>query len=154
MKPEYRTLDPVGATGEFRECIASLLATPAMPSDRLRTIGELGRECDVTLRALRFYEGKGLIAPARDGATRLYDGEDVRRLKILLRLKRIGFSLVTIRELLDLLTGPGDDHARLDTLLRRVEGQVEVLEDQRREVDLALEAVGQEIAGLNRRLEV
>lgn len=152
MKPEYRTLDPVGAIGEFPECIASLLATPTMPKDRTWTIGELARECDVTLRALRFYEGKGLISPTRDGATRLYDDEDVRRLKLILRLKRIGFSLVTIRELLDLLTGPGNDRARLDTVLRQVEGQVAVLEDQRREVDLALDAIRHEIAGLNRHL--
>jgi DNA-binding transcriptional MerR regulator len=149
MKPEYRTLDPVGTTGETFESIASLLARPAKTDDRTRSIGELARECDVTLRALRFYEGKGLLAPTRDGATRLYGGEDVRRLKLVLRLKRLGFSLVDIRGIIDRILAPGGgDH--IAALLARVEAQVAVLEEQRREVDTALAAIDSEIDGLRR----
>lgn len=152
MKPEYRSLDPVGTTGEFETTIASLVAQPAAPSVRTWTIGELARECDVTLRALRFYEGKGLIAPARDGSARLYDDEDVRRLKLVLRLKQIGLSLVEIRDLLASLLGPGDVRGRLSSLLPRVEAQVAVLEEQRREIERSLEAVAIEVASLRRTL--
>ena len=149
MKPEYRTIDPVGTTGEISESIASLLARPTKTDGRPRTIGELARECDVTLRALRFYEGKGLLAPARDGAARLYGGEDVRRLKLVLRLKRLGFSLIDIRGLIDqvVASGGGD---RLAALLARIEAQVAVLAEQRREAEAALAVIDGEIAALRR----
>jgi DNA-binding transcriptional MerR regulator len=150
MKPEYRTLDPVGTTGETGETLASLLAGPSTTGARTWTIGELARECDVTLRALRFYEGKGLLAPSRDGAARLYGAEDVRRLKAVLRLKRIGFSLVEIREMLDRLFAPTDVRDRAGRLLGRVEAQVAVLEEQRRDVELALATIGAEIEALRR----
>lgn len=152
MKPEYRTLDPAGTAAEIRETIASLVTTPSHSDGRGWTIGELARECDVTLRALRFYEGKGLLAPARAGAARLYDAEDVRRLRLVLRLKRLGFSLIEIRELLGVLLAPGDLAGRLSILAARVEAQVAVLEEQRLEVERSLAAVGDEIAGLRAHL--
>ena len=152
MKPEYRSLDPIGATGDTRECLATLISAPPRETARTRTIGELARECDVTLRALRFYEGKGLLSPARHGGARLYGDEDVRRLRIVLRLKRVGFSLVEIRELVDRLVAPGRGDGRLEALLGRIEAQVEVLEEQRRQIDLSLAAVADEVAGLRSRL--
>ena len=152
MKPEYRTLDPVGATGENQESIASLVAQPARPSARTWTIGELARDCNVTLRALRFYEGKGLLSPTRDGTARLYGGEDLRRLKLLLRLKDLGFSLVEIRDLIERLLGSGDVDARLRVLLPRVEAQVAVLEGQRRDIERSLATIADEIAVLRLRL--
>lgn len=138
----------MGVVEPSREDIASLFIEPRVAADRTWTIGELARECDVTLRALRFYEGKGLLDPAREGSVRLYDGNDVRRLKLILRGKRIGLSLIEIRELLDLLERSSDPRGRLDTVLKRVERQVAVLEDQRREIDLSLDAIRREIDGL------
>jgi DNA-binding transcriptional MerR regulator len=154
MKPEYRSLDPAGVAGEIRESLASLAAAPMAPSVRTWTIGELARECDVTLRALRFYEGKGLLTPARRGGARLYESEDVRRLKIVLRLKRLGFSLVEIRDLMDRLTESDRSGGRLAALRARIEAQVAVLEDQRREIDRSLAAVAEEVAELERVLAV
>ncbi len=153
MKPEYRSLDPLSRTAADAESLASLALTPAVPDGRTRTIGELARECDVTLRALRFYEGKGLLAPRRAGTTRLYDCEDVRRLKLVLRLKRVGFSLVAVREILEMLSGPADAAARLAMLGRRVEEQVAVLEEQREDVERSLVAVAEEIAALRRTVD-
>ena len=152
MKPEYRSLDIAGMTGEIRESLASLLVAPATASARTWSIGELARECGVTLRALRFYEGKRLLTPSRQGGSRLYGAEDVRRLKMVLRLKRLGFSLVEIR---DLVTGPADPTllgGRAQDLLHRIEAQVAVLEQQRREIDLSLAAVSTEVADLKRLL--
>ena len=150
MKPEYRSLDLAGVTDEIRESLASLAAAPATSSARTWSIGELARECDVTLRALRFYEGKGLLTPARRGGSRLYGSEDVRRLKIVLRLKRLGFSLVEIRDLMDRLTQTTRSDGPLAALRDRIEAQVAVLEEQRREIDRSLAAVAEEVAELER----
>jgi len=69
-----------------------------------------------------------------------------------LRLKQIGLSLVEIRDLLASLLGPGDVRGRLSNLLPRVEEQVAVLEEQRREIERSLEAVAVEVASLRRTL--
>jgi DNA-binding transcriptional MerR regulator len=66
------------------------------------TIGELAAEFGITARALRFYEEEGLIAPRRDGATRIYSRRDRARIVWLLRGKSVGFSLDEIGELLNL----------------------------------------------------
>ena len=69
-------------------------AGKAMPENATRkesfTIGELAREFDVTLRALRFYEDKGLLNPRRRGQTRIYSRRDRARLRLLLMGKRVG----------------------------------------------------------------
>jgi DNA-binding transcriptional MerR regulator len=70
------------------------------------TISELAREFQVTPRALRFYEDKGLLSPTRDGLNRVYSVRDRARLKLILQGKSVGFSLSDIREILDLYTEP------------------------------------------------
>ncbi len=70
--------------------------------ERPYSIQQLSREFDLTPRALRFYEDKGLIAPARRGTTRLYSDRDRTRLRLALRGKRLGFSLEECREIIDL----------------------------------------------------
>ena len=69
---------------------------------RTFTISELAREYGVTPRALRFYEDKDMLHPARDGMTRVYSNRDRARLTIIVRLKRLGLPLADIREILDL----------------------------------------------------
>ncbi len=64
------------------------------------TIGELSREYSVTLRALRFYENKGLISPQRDGLNRLYSDKDRNRLALILKGKRLSFTLGEIRQMI------------------------------------------------------
>src|SRR5687767_12620174 len=66
------------------------------------TITDLCDEFGVTARALRFYEDEGLIAPYRQGLTRIYSWRDRARLAWILRGKRVGFSLADIREMIDL----------------------------------------------------
>ncbi len=66
------------------------------------TISELTREFGVTARALRFYEDEGLIAPSRSGLSRIYSKRDRARLAWIMRAKNVGFSLVEIREMIDL----------------------------------------------------
>ncbi len=62
------------------------------------TIGELAREFDVTTRSIRFWEGEGLLSPIRVGSRRLYRRRDRARMKLILRGKRLGFTLSEIRE--------------------------------------------------------
>lgn len=98
-------------------------------------ISELAAEFGITARALRFYEEEGLIAPRRDGASRIYSRRDRARVAWILRGKSVGFSLDEIGELLDLYDlGDGRATQRAVTAERcrlRVEdlrGQIRALE--------------------------
>jgi len=85
------------------------------------SIQELAREFEVTPRALRFYEDKGLLAPMRRGATRRYSERDRVRLRLTLRGKRLGFSLDECFEIIDLYDPDQPDHLRqFVTLLDRI----------------------------------
>ncbi len=66
------------------------------------SISELSSEFDVTTRSIRFYEDQGLLHPSRRGQTRVYSSQDRVRLKLILRGKRLGFSLAETKELFDL----------------------------------------------------
>lgn len=132
--------------------LASLLQKEVDPGDRLWTIGELARECDVTLRAMRFYEAKGLLKPSREGTARFYDSENRRRLEIVLRAKRVGFSLAEIRDLIGLAFGREAFDRRLVTLRDTLVRQTARLEEQRIETEAALAAIGEEIAALDRNI--
>ena len=66
------------------------------------TISQLCREFDVTPRTLRFYEQKDLLHPAREGMNRIFSYRDRARLSLILRGKKVGFSLDDIKEMLDL----------------------------------------------------
>jgi DNA-binding transcriptional MerR regulator len=64
------------------------------------SIGELARKFDVTLRTLRFYESRGLLNPSRQGQRRRYGREDVDRLTVILKAKKLGFTLSDIRDMI------------------------------------------------------
>ncbi len=111
-----------------------------MANDKVTfTIGDLAREFGVTLRALRFYEDKGLLSPRRQGLNRLYSRRDRAHLKLVLLGKRIGFSLVEIREMLDLYDVRGGKMKQLRVALDKFESQLEHLREQQREVEQAIE---------------
>jgi len=65
-------------------------------------ISDLAKEFEITTRSIRFYEDMGLIQPERRGTARVYSRRDKIRLKLILRGKRLGFSLAEIRELFEL----------------------------------------------------
>ncbi|PWE18887.1 transcriptional regulator [Marinicauda salina] len=114
------------------------------PPDAEFTIRDLAETFDVTPRALRFYEQKGLITPHRRGATRLYSAADRARLALILRGKRVGFSLDEIKEMLDLeaLDSFGRDH--LERALERFRARIDDLKGQRKDID---DAIGELEAG-------
>ena len=65
------------------------------------SISDLAKEFALTTRAIRFYEGEGLLSPRRAGKRRVYAERERVRIKLILRGKRLGLSLSEIRELLD-----------------------------------------------------
>ena len=84
------------------------------------TIGELAREFELTTRAMRFYEDKGLLAPARTGPggrQRVYGARDRTRLALTLRAKRLGLSLNEVKDILDMYDSPRDTVAQLERFL-------------------------------------
>lgn len=88
------------------------------------SISDLAREFDVTTRSVRFYEDQGLLRPTRRGQTRIFSSQDRVRLKLILRGKRMGFSLAETKELFDLWdeTLSGNEkqlHLMLETLARK-----------------------------------
>ncbi|MFG1287994.1 MerR family transcriptional regulator [Xanthobacter versatilis] len=101
----------------------------------LFTIGDLAREFGITLRALRFYEDKGLLSPRRDGMTRLYSEADRRRLTVILKGKHLGFTLAEIRALVAAHDG---EEASLSLTRDRCLTQLAQLERQRTEIDAAI----------------
>ncbi len=110
------------------------------------TITELAREFGITARALRFYEDKDLLHPARDGLTRIYSTRDRARLKLIMRGKSVGLPLADIREILDLYSISGDQRVQLRTTLDKFRKQVLELEKQRDDIEKSLEELHKGIA--------
>jgi DNA-binding transcriptional MerR regulator len=109
-----------------------------MAQGRLYTVTELAEELGMTARAVRFYEDKGLITPQRAGTTRVYSARDRARMILILRGKRLGFSLSTIKEYLDLYDTDITQHAQLRLLLAAVARRRDQLLAQRQAIDDAL----------------
>ena len=102
----------------------------------LFTIGELSAAFGLSPRAIRFYEDQGLIAPERVGVQRVYSKRDRARLQLILRGKRLGFSLADIREFLDLYdAGPGPQRAMTLELTR---ARIRELEQQLEDITITL----------------
>ena len=93
-------------------------------------ISDLADEFSVTPRALRFYEEKGLLKPARRGQTRLYSPADRTRLKLLLRGKRLGLSLEESADIIGMYDPVSGNRAQLEKLLATVRQRKEDLQRQ------------------------
>lgn len=110
-----------------------------MPEEPFYTVTELAEELGTTPRAVRFYETKGLIKPQRAGSTRIYTRKDRARLLLILRGKRLGFSLAEIKEYLDLYHVDPSQTEQLRLLQRKVRERRTQLEDQQRDIQAALD---------------
>lgn len=107
------------------------------------TIAQLTAEFDITPRAIRFYEDRGLISPRRNGNRRVYSPRDRVRLKLILRGKRLGLSLEEIREIIDMYDTEQDSgqaqRAQLDLLLDKIRKRRQTLLAQKQDIDVLLD---------------
>ncbi|MES2906793.1 MAG: MerR family DNA-binding transcriptional regulator [Pseudomonadota bacterium] len=113
------------------------------------TIGDLAKEFNVTLRALRFYESRGLLRPTRDGPLRLYSRRDRARLKLVLMGKAIGFSLNEIKEMLDYYDIGDGQLTQLRVGKTKCESQLMKLKRQKLELDEAVTELGRALNIIN-----
>ena len=102
------------------------------------SIGELAREFDVTARTIRHYEDEGLLSPQRDGTRRVYHHRDRVRLALILRGRRLGFSLAEAGEIIDLYNAPQGEAGQLGLLLNGLAGKRAELAAKRNDIELAL----------------
>lgn len=104
-------------------------------------IGDLARDFGVTLRALRFYEDKGLLRPGRRGAVRLYDAKDRERLAIILKGKQLGFTLGEIGGMIERNEddfGASSEGLTLRLSVDQISEQIGHLEAQKRDIEVAI----------------
>ena len=128
-----------------------------MPHDlrrpaRTYTIRQLCLEFKCTPRALRFYEDKGLLTPARDGMNRVYTYRDRARLQLILKGKRVGLSLSEIGEILDLYEADESGAQQAAKSLRKFRERIVALEQQKQDIDAAIDQLQSGIAAMEKRL--
>jgi len=102
------------------------------------SISDLAKEFDVTTRAIRFYEDEKLLMPGRVGRQRIYSARDRVRLKLILRGKRLGFSLSEVREIIDMYDLDSGEAGQLRYFLERISQRRKTLEQQRHDIELTL----------------
>ncbi len=114
-------------------------AVPASDAGEYFTIGDMARTYNVSLRTLRFYEDRGLMKPLRHGYVRFYDSRQRVRLQLILKGKKLGFTLTEIR---DMLKTQGDgEYAEFEQTLgpAQIVSQIEHLERQRSGLEVVIE---------------
>ncbi len=111
----------------------------AEANSRLFTIREMARDFKVSIRALRFYEDRGLLHPRRESTNRRYDARDRLHLKMILKGKQLGF---TLSEIHDILACRGEDSGKTELemglLPEQISAQISYLERQRSQIDAAI----------------
>jgi len=132
----------------------------AWPSDpdtddgkRSYTISEMTASFDVTARTLRFYEQEGLLEPIREGQHRLYPLRERIRLKLILRGKRLGFSLVEIADILGMYESAPGEAGQLEHLIERIEERRAQLEQKLSDITEVLTDLDRVEAGCRTRLK-
>jgi DNA-binding transcriptional MerR regulator len=128
-----------------------------MPTDLRRphrtfTIRQLCLEFKCTPRALRFYEDKGLLAPARDGLNRVYSYKDRARLQLILQGKRVGLALAEIGEILDLYEVDDGGAQQAAKSLRKFRERIVALQQQRIDVEEQIKALEAGCEAMEKRL--
>ena len=116
----------------------------------LVTVTDLAADLGITARTLRFYEDQGLIQPRRLGATRVYSNRERARMILILRGKRLGFSIREIKDYLDLYDADPRHETQTRALLDQIAQRRARLDEQRAAIDEALEG----LAALERDAEI
>ncbi|MBV1910406.1 MAG: MerR family DNA-binding transcriptional regulator [Kangiellaceae bacterium] len=107
-------------------------------NNKTYSITELSKEFAITPRSIRHYEQESLIAPKRVGSQRVYTKGDRVRLQLILRGKRIGFSLAEIREIITMYDSPSGEQKQTMLLLSKIEQRREALVQQQKDIQTTL----------------
>lgn len=107
-------------------------------SETIYSIGELSREFDITPRSIRFYEEQGLLAPERNGQTRIYQKKDRVRLRLILRGKRLGFSLSEVKTLFDLYDDSSNSKPQLEAMLQMTQDKRAIMLQQMDDIKMLM----------------
>lgn len=99
------------------------------------SISELAKEFDVTPRTLRFYEAQGILSPRREGTRRYFSQRDRVRLRLVVRGKRLGFSLIELKNIIDMYDSEVGEAGQLQYLLKRIHDQCAELEQKRQDIN-------------------
>ena len=108
---------------------------------RTWTIGELAREFGVTLRTIRFYEDQGLLAPERQGQARIFHDRDRVRLQLIMRGRRLGFTLDEIAHVINMYDETPGEAGQLEFLINDIGRRRAALLQKRRDLDECLAEV-------------
>lgn len=111
----------------------------AAANEQLWSVGELASEHGITTRAIRFYEEQGFLEPLRRGRTRFFRQKDKIRLKLVLRGKRLGFSLAEIAEIVLMYDAKPGEAGQLNHFLGKIDERRDVLRSKQRDLQLTLE---------------
>lgn len=112
--------------------------------DSTFTISQLAAEFEITPRAIRYYEDRGLLSPKRAGQNRVYSNRERGRLYLILRGKRVGFSLAEIQEMLDLYDLGDGQVGQMSRVLEKVKLRITTLEHQKRELGQIIDELRRE----------
>jgi DNA-binding transcriptional MerR regulator len=102
---------------------------------RTYSISDLAREFGITTRTIRFYEDEGLLAPQREGQRRIYSARDRTLLKLILRGKRLGFTLAESRALFDMYDPSSGSRQQLQVYLEMLEQKKNSIEQQLKDIE-------------------
>ena len=118
------------------------------------SIGELAREFDLTTRTIRYYEDKKLLNPARRGQQRVYSRADRTRLKLILRGKRLGWSLTEVKKVIDLYSiGPEGEQRQLELMLEKIKDNRASLLERQQDIVIAFQELDAIEARAKKQLE-
>lgn len=105
-----------------------------MTSTKTYTISDLAKYFDLTTRTIRFYESEGLLSPKRENNRRIYNEKDHVRLKLILRGKRLGFTLSEIKTTMELYDNQPDGIAQLKYVLKVIENHRKTLRQKQTDI--------------------
>ena len=130
--------NPVETALSGAEDIAPVAGDEGAAQAGLQGINDVAAHLGITHRALRFYEDKGLIEPARVGNVRIYSRRDVARLQLILRGKRLGFSIREIKEFLDLYDAAPTQREQMQHLVAQIRVRMKQLERQQTALEMTI----------------
>lgn len=119
------------------------ISTEFIMPEQTFSISELAKEFDVTTRSIRFYEDQGLLAPTRNGQTRIYSPKDRVRLKLVLRGKRLGFSLAETKNIFDLYDNEDTGEKQLATMLEMISDKKQQLAQQLIDINAVIDELNE-----------